>query len=189
MVDVSGSMGSPMSGRSRAQRWQAAGVFGAALATRAADADLVAFNDKAHEIKVRRGASILRTVDDIRAKVGGGTQTWASVRDSYRGHHRIVILTDEQAFHDARHDRPGVAEFPVPIYTFNLAGYKAGHAPAGSHGRYTFGGLTDQAFGAIEILERGRDLDWDKLFNLPQRSATDVAADEDADADSTELAS
>jgi len=44
-------------------------------------------------------------------------------------------------------------------------------------------------FGAIEILERGRDLDWTKLFSLPQRTATDMAAEEDADADSTELAS
>jgi TROVE domain-containing protein len=189
MVDVSGSMTSPLSGRSHAQRWQVAAVFGAALATRAADGDLVAFNDKAHAIKVRRGASILRTVDDVRRKVGGGTQTWASVRSSFKDHDRIVILTDEQAYFDAEHAQAGASEYRVPIYTFNLAGYRAGHAPSGSHGRYTFGGLTDQAFAAIEILERGHDLDWDGLFGLPRKTATDADVSADPDDDPTGFAS
>jgi hypothetical protein len=35
LVDVSGSMVSAMTGRSELQRWEAAGIFGAAIATRA----------------------------------------------------------------------------------------------------------------------------------------------------------
>ncbi|MFN2539289.1 MAG: TROVE domain-containing protein, partial [Mycobacteriales bacterium] len=48
----------------------------------------------------------------------------------------------------------------VPVYTFNLAGYRFGHGPSGAGNRYTFGGLTDQAFAAIPLLESGRDADW-----------------------------
>ena len=44
LVDVSGSMVSAMSGRSELQRWEAAGVFGAAIATRAENADLYAYS-------------------------------------------------------------------------------------------------------------------------------------------------
>ena len=55
---------------------------------------------------------------------------------------------------------PGT-EFDVPIYTFNLTGYRVGNLPSGAHRRYAFGGLSDQGFSAIELLERGRDLDWD----------------------------
>ena len=48
----------------------------------------------------------------------------------------------------------------VPIFTFNLAGYRAGHMPSGGDNRYTFGGLTDQGFLAIELLERGVNAAW-----------------------------
>ena len=46
------------------------------------------------------------------------------------------------------------------MYTWNLAGYQAGHAPSGSRQRHTFGGLTDQAFRMIPLLEAGRDCAW-----------------------------
>ena len=42
-----------------------------------------------------------------------------------------------------------------PVYTFNLAGYQAAHLPSGGN-RFTFGGLTDNAFSAIEQLEASR---------------------------------
>lgn len=48
----------------------------------------------------------------------------------------------------------------VPMCTWNLAGYAAGHAPSGSRHGHTFGGLTDQAFCMIPLLEDGRDARW-----------------------------
>ena len=36
----------------------------------------------------------------------------------------------------------------------------AGHAPSGSGNRHTFGGLTDQAFRMIPLLEAGRNAAW-----------------------------
>ncbi len=166
MVDVSGSMASGMSGRSTAQRWELAALFGAALAVRASHADVVAFESRAHPIKIKKGGSILRAVDDFKKHVGGGTETWPAIRAHFDKHDRIIILTDEQAFWNAQHEATQGAAYAVPIYTFNLAGYEVGNLPSGGHQRYTFGGLSDQGFAAIEILERGRDLDWDKVLKL-----------------------
>ena len=180
LVDVSGSMAGAMSGRSTAQRWELAALFGSALAARAAKADVVAFQSFAKEVKVRPGASILRAVEDFRGLVGGGTDTWAALMNHFKEHDRVVILTDEQAFADARNTAK-VDGIQVPIYTFNLAGYRAGHLPSGTHQRYTFGGLTDRGFAAIALLERGRDVSWDDLF-ASSTPATSAAANLSGDA-------
>ena len=113
----------------------------------------------AHPIDIKKGESILRSVDKFKAYVGGGTETWSAVRKHFDKHDRIVIVTDEQAFWDPTHDAKQASEYDVPIYTFNVAGYEHGNLPSGGQRRYTFGGLTDQGFAAIEMLERGRDLD------------------------------
>ena len=184
MVDVSGSMASAMSGRSTAQRWELASLFGAAVASRAESADVVAFQSTASVVDVRKGGSILRAVETFRPLVGGGTETWPALRQHFRGHDRVVILTDEQAFFDWKNRTVPGEEVKAPIYTFNLAGYKAGHLPSGSHQRYTFGGLSDRAFAAIALLERNRDVGWDDLFK--KSASTGAAIDTDDEADGSE---
>jgi hypothetical protein len=91
----------------------------------------------------------------------GGTNTADAVRRHYRGHDRVVILTDEQAW-GGRHGADPADAVPasVPVYTFNLAGYRYGHGPSGVGNRHIFGGLTDQGFAAIGLLEAGRDQRW-----------------------------
>ncbi len=48
----------------------------------------------------------------------------------------------------------------VPVYSWNLAGYRFGHGPSGVGNRHTFGGLTDAGFGMIPLLEAGRAGAW-----------------------------
>lgn len=179
LVDVSGSMQAPLSRRGQVLRAEVAGLFGAALALRAERADLAAFSDAVTPVSVHRGDSVLRTVDAIAAIPGGGTRTIEALLGTYAGHDRVVILTDEQAFAwgdlrgtvagwlglqadraEAQAAMKQVEAIAAPIYTFNLAGYHAGHLPSGEHNRYAFGGLTDAGFAAIELIERQRDADW-----------------------------
>ncbi|HJP87801.1 MAG TPA: TROVE domain-containing protein [Candidatus Limnocylindrales bacterium] len=184
MVDVSGSMAAAMSNKSKAQRWELAALFGAALATRAEKADVFAFQSTHSRVDIRNVSSVLRGIDMFKPLVGGGTNTWPAVRASFSKHDRVVILTDEQAFFDYRSATVPADEIPVPIYTFNLAGYKTGHLPSGSHQRYTFGGLSDRGFAAITLLERGRDVGWDDVLKArPAGPGAASAADEAADAD------
>jgi len=134
-----------------------AAIFGAGLACRnPGRADLVQYGTGSAPVKVRRGDSLLKVVD--RFGNMGGTRTAEALRAHYRGHDRVVIVTDEQAWHGS--GDPG-ATLPtgVPLYTWNLAGYRHGHEPGGPD-RHTFAGLTDQAFRMIPLLEAGRDADW-----------------------------
>lgn len=148
-----------------------AAVFGAALAVRAEQPTLVEFGMRSNPVAVPKGASILKLVE----KFGSidGTDIPSAVKQHFAGHDRIVIVTDEQT-------RPGwlpsncwrgyggmpetqiddLVPKNVPVYMWNMAGYKPGATPSGTQGRHTFGGLTDQAFGVIPLLEAGRNAKW-----------------------------
>ncbi len=157
LVDRSGSMFSRMSARSQLTRADAAAMFGTALAVRAEKADLVQFGSTSETVEFRRGESVLRIVE--RFGDLGGTQTAAALRRYFGGQDRVVILTDEQAWYDPAGTVHNAVPQSVPVYTWNLVGYRAGHGPSGPN-RFTFGGLTDAGFGLFELVERGRRGDW-----------------------------
>jgi hypothetical protein len=48
----------------------------------------------------------------------------------------------------------------VPVYTWNLAGFRAGHGASGTGNRHVFGGLSDAAFCMVPLLEASRDVKW-----------------------------
>lgn len=159
LVDRSGSMWTRLSDRSLLSRADAAAVFGAALALRAGQADLVQFGTTSEVVPHTRGESVLKVLE--RFGDLGGTYTAEAVRKHYRGHDRVLIVTDEQAASYGYSGDPA-EQVPsdVPVYTWNLAGYRVGHAPSGSAHRHTFGGLTDAAFRMVSLIEGGRDADW-----------------------------
>jgi hypothetical protein len=164
LVDQSGSMGKPLSQRSQLTCSDAAIVFGSALALRAASAELVQFDNRSAPVPVRAGESLLRVAERFWGP-RGGTNTAAAVGAWYRDyvHDRVVIVSDEQAWGGRRGQDPTAAVSPrVPVYTWNLAGYRYGHGPSGSGSgnRHVFGGLSDAAFGMIPLLEAGRNADW-----------------------------
>ncbi|MFE7954362.1 TROVE domain-containing protein [Streptomyces sp. NPDC057413] len=173
LVDTSSSMNAGFSRDGTLMRWDAAALFGVALGQRCAAADVVSFSSaryylhdapgaKTKAFPLQRGESLLRAVGRWRDGgwfLGGGTDTAAALRQEFGGHDRVVIVTDEQAGHDHQEVTRSVPA-EVPMYTWNLAGYRAGHAPSGSRNRHTFGGLTDGAFRMIPLLERGRDARW-----------------------------
>ncbi|MFK0109710.1 TROVE domain-containing protein [Streptomyces sp. NPDC091217] len=159
LVDRSGSMFySQLSERSQLNRADAAAVFGTALALRAADADLVEFGTTNKRLDFDRAESVLK----ILGRFGdlGGTDTTSAIRAHYRGQDRVLIVTDEQYTYNRHGDPTQQVPAHIPVYTWNLAGYRAGHGPSGKAGRHTFGGLTDAAFRMVPLLEAARDADW-----------------------------
>jgi hypothetical protein len=152
LVDVSGSMGYGPSGRGRSQLWEIASLFGIALGRASENADVYAYSTGHHKVKVDGSTSVLRTIPVFHSWMGagGGTATIQTVNALYKGHDRVVILTDEQAMRSA-----GVnSSIKKPIYTFNLAGYRAGHLPSNQDNRYTFGGgLSDTTFQVLKALD------------------------------------
>ncbi|MFG2950283.1 TROVE domain-containing protein [Streptomyces adustus] len=159
LVDRSGSMfHSRLSERSELSRADAAAVFGAALALRAADADLVEFGTTSKRVEFRTGESVLKVLE--RFGDLGGTDTTEAVRRHYRRHDRVLIVTDEQYAYNSHGDPTEQVPAHVPVYTWNLAGYRAGHGPSGKEHRHTFAGLSDAAFRMVPLLESARDADW-----------------------------
>lgn len=159
LVDRSGSMfWSRLSDRSQLNRADAAAIFGTALALRAAEADLVQFGTGSGEIAFRKGESVLKVL----GRFGdlGGTNTTEAVRRHYREHDRVLIVTDEQYAPSSHGDPTEQVPADVPVYTWNLAGYRVGHGPSGTGNRHTFGGLSDAAFRMVPLLEGARDADW-----------------------------
>jgi hypothetical protein len=147
-----------------------AAVFGAALALRAEKPTLVEFGGKSKQLDVPKGGSVLKLIEQY-GQIDG-TDIPTAVKNHWFGHDRIVIVTDEQT-------RPGwlpsnmerfggmretaindLVPKNVPVYMWNMAGYKTGAMPSGAAGRHTFGGLTDHAFRMVPLLEAGRDADW-----------------------------
>lgn len=51
----------------------------------------------------------------------------------------MLIVTDEQYTHSVHGDPTEQVPADVPVYTWDLAGYLAGHGPSGTRNRHTFG--------------------------------------------------
>ncbi len=158
LVDTSGSMNSAFSRDGTVRRWDAAALFGLAVARRCARVDVVSFSDVTRVFAVDGAESLLRALQRWSGdgyNLGLGTNTALAVSGHYAGHDRVLIVTDEQAAWHGQHDVTAAVPGQIPVYTWNLAGYRLGHAPSGGGNRHTFGGLTDAAFRMIPLIEAG----------------------------------
>jgi len=163
LVDTSSSMNAGFSKDGSLHRWDAATMFALALAARAEDADVFSYSTKAMEFPQVAGESLLRSLERWRKDgyfIGGGTATAAATKALFAGHHRVVILTDEQTGGYHYGDPGTVLPQTTPLYVMNLAGYKHGQNASGTAYRHVFGGLTDSMFGLIPLLERGSNSPW-----------------------------
>jgi hypothetical protein len=162
LVDRSGSMFSYHSTDNELTMADKAAIFGSALALRAEDADLIQFGDMwggvAHaKVSFRKGDSLLPMLNKFKSM--GGTDTARAVRENFANHDRIVIITDEQ-YNGYGSDPLASVPANVPVYTWNLEGYKVGQSKSGSMKRHTFGGLTDKGFQMIPLIEAGQSQTW-----------------------------
>lgn len=154
LVDRSGSMFGPISDKTQLNRADSAAVFGAALAIRADNATLVEFGTNSREVKFSKSSSVLSQVDNFGNM--GGTNTARAVQTHFKNHDRVIIVTDDQHYGAAPLDGlPG----HVKGYVWNLAGYRTGSMKTTANRNY-LGGLSDQSFKMIPMLEAGYDQNW-----------------------------
>lgn len=163
LVDVSGSMQSPISEKSKVQRYQIAAVLGATIAAKGGDVDLVPYATRWTEIDVPKGSSILkvsRKLDDVcrTGRLDHGTETWAAMKATYNGHNRIINISDMQAF-GGYGPKPD-SFVKSNIYNFDVGGYGKTNMAIGEKGRFEFAGFNDAAFKAIKIIEDKTSAGW-----------------------------
>lgn len=147
-----------------------AAVFGAALALRAKDPTLIEFGSTSRQLDVPKGGSVLRLVEQFQRI--DGTDIPSAVKQHYAGHDRVLIVTDEQTrpgwlpsncgAYGGMHETQIDALIPkhIPVFMWNMAGYKVGAMPSGGGNRHTLGGLSDAAFRAVPLLDAGRNASW-----------------------------
>ncbi|MGZ3142564.1 hypothetical protein ACVDFE_11320 [Lentzea chajnantorensis] len=152
------------SARSKVTPAKAAAVFGVALGAKGEQVDVHGFATGVFRHELRRGASVISEVDRFLGRVGEvghGTDVIGALKSSYRGHDRVFIISDMQTV--AGPGGAGVDDVVprhVPVYGFNLGGYRQGAFASGTGNRHEFGGLTDATFRAVPLIEAGRDADW-----------------------------
>ena len=154
LVDMSGSMFGYSPARDYATT---AAIFGSALALKAEKADLVRFGTGSEKVTFKKGGSASHLAKKIKTSMGG-TNTMGAVNAHFNGHDRVVVLTDEQADRYYGGHRYGNYGVDVPVYVWNLAGYKS--SSAGADNVFTFGGLTDDSFKSIALIESAKDGKW-----------------------------
>lgn len=164
LVDTSASMGAKLSARSQVSAVQAAALFGVALAYRGANVDLVGFASGTFRHDIPKGGSVLQEVQRFCKRVGEvghGTEIGESMRRSFKGHDRVVLLSDMQTM-SGYYGRDVNSAVPanIPVYGWNLVGYANAAMPTGSGNRHEFGGFSDAAFRLIGLLESGRNATW-----------------------------
>lgn len=170
LVDTSASMEGRLSDKSNVRYVDAAALFGVALARNASKVDLYGFGDGVFKHELAYGGSVLGQTQQFVRRVGEaghGTQIAASIQRTYAKHDRVVIFTDMQTmgrnaytFGYGMGDVSGSVPADVPLYAWNLAGYKASMMPTGSGNRHEFAGFGDSAFTIMQTLEAGRDGAW-----------------------------
>lgn len=120
LVDVSGSMNAPLSGKSDMQRDDAA--YGVAMVGRelCETVDIYSFSDKTVLVPPRRGFALRDALKSSQAH--SSTQMGAAVNEvSKHGYDRIIVITDEQA-----HDKVVYPTGLAKGYVINVASAKNG---------------------------------------------------------------
>jgi hypothetical protein len=158
LIDLSGSMQAAMSGHSKLARNEAAALFGVTLGlVNGADVRIFGTTSAPHEML--GSASVLREVERMMRRdgeCGHGTHMAAAVAQGYRAHDRVFIISDMQSMDaDISNQVPG----SVPMYGFDLAGYRANPMELGPN-RVQLGGLTDATFSMIPLIEAGNAAKW-----------------------------
>jgi hypothetical protein len=175
LVDTSASMTHrAFSRRSTVTPVKAAAVFGVVMAKRGNAVDLHGFADGVFRHRVDASASVLTEVDRFTRRVGEvghGTRIAEALRATYRRHDRVVIVSDMQTFPDrgshqawfgARYTGVAADAVPpsVPVYGFNLGGYRSTVLDSGIGNRHEFGGLNDATFTMLNLLESRMSAGW-----------------------------
>ncbi|QDQ15346.1 TROVE domain-containing protein [Streptomyces spectabilis] len=176
LVDTSASMTNRVSGRSQIRHVDVGALFGVALAARGCDVDLVGYANGSFTHPLAQGGSVLRQTEafcERIGEVGHGTETVAALQASYRGHDRVVLISDMQAFahpgyargawsYDSRPDLSVSDAIPadVPLFGINTSGHAKASIDSGKPHRYEVGGFSDKLFTMVDLLSRGRDADW-----------------------------
>jgi hypothetical protein len=144
-VDTSGSMQSPVSGRSEISRQEAAVALAILLREICEDCQIIAFGSTAGFVRPRRGFALQDEIGN--GKFGHGTDTQqAALLAASKGYDRLIILTDEQSATSVGNPLIGSKG-----YMLNVASYQNG---VGGKDWVRIDGWSESVVDYIQEIER-----------------------------------
>jgi hypothetical protein len=117
LVDVSGSMDAPLSGRSQMRRMDAAAGLAVLLREIAEEVSIYTFSEELVRVPARRGFALRDAI--VQSQPHNGTYLGRALEELCESYDRLIVITDEQS-----HDR-----VPAPSgrgYMVNVASYRNG---------------------------------------------------------------
>ena len=146
LVDVSGSMDDPMSGRSQMLRVDAAAGLAVLLREISEEVRIYTFSERLVEIPARRGFALRDAI--VQSQTHGGTYLGRALEALRESYDRLVVITDEQS-----HDR--VPEPRGRGYVINVASYSNGVGYGTRYGGWThIDGWSEAVVEYIRLAER-----------------------------------
>nr|WP_240924295.1 TROVE domain-containing protein [Thermococcus sp. 21S7] len=168
LVDVSGSMGFPLSRRGIVTMKMVAAFYGAILAKRY-DTTIVAFADEYRWIP--RGESVFETAETVlRSNVGCSTYAYKPMAEILRKREhfdRVFVLTDmvvysenygDDAFQRAVRRYRERVNREMRLITWDLAGYGQVYLEEHDVRNVYIGGFTERVFDLVKYLEKGNGI-------------------------------
>lgn len=144
-VDTSGSMQSPVSGKSEISRQESAVALAILLREICEDVQIIAFGSTAGFVRPRRGFALRDEIGN--GKFGHGTDTQqAALLAASKGYDRLIILTDEQSATNVGNPLIGTKG-----YMLNVASYQNG---VGGKDWVRIDGWSEAVVDYIQELER-----------------------------------
>lgn len=170
LVDTSASMNGMVSAKSSVRHVDVGALIGVALAASGSQVDLHGFAGGGgwrwdtletpvqfkHELP--KGGSILRGVESFTRRVGEvghGTQISQAYKESFRGHDRVILVSDMQSFNSYDGDISTMAPKTTRIFGINTSGYAATVVDSAKPNRFEVGGFSDRVFEMIRLIEAG----------------------------------
>jgi hypothetical protein len=146
LLDVSGSMSAPVSGKSEISRRDAACGVGMLLREVCEDVAVYTFSDRAVLVPSRHGFALRDAIEASQPHSGTSLASAVSAINSKEKYDRLIVVTDEQA-----HDAAGEPKGDAKGYVINVASYQNGVG----YGRWThIDGWSEACIDFIREFER-----------------------------------
>lgn len=175
LVDVSGSMCTPLSKSSVNNVMVAAAILAACFTKRAENAILITFDDTARVQDIRKGDTVLTIAEKMLGKYGGGTYGARAVEAIGNNKvDRIIVLSDMQMYEDrygnsfdqAIKSYENKHKTSVWVHSVNLAG--APEKPTSKRAKVgLYSGFSEQLLTLISSIESGKQVQEETIDLTP----------------------
>lgn len=179
VLDVSGSMDSPVSNNSTMRIKEVGAVYGAAIYLMNPNSEFIKFGDKAKFVNYNRNSNIFEVIRNMQANdgLGYGTEIHSVWNRLNKHYDRIFLISDMQvmnagiyswSYYCGRGGRKDTsidlmnkyfAEYgQSQIYSFDLGNYHTQISNPNSNNLHYITAMNDQVFKFIALLERGESI-------------------------------